>query len=312
MIFKTTEELAQYVKINKNLLFDIMAPYIQQAMDQYISPYLGDSLLDKLEEFYNVSAAAQATKDNSALWAKLLLYVQKTAAPFAVLVAVDETSINFGDTGHTVTRTDKLAPASDAKLAKYKKSLTERSWFNLEQLLALLEQNPQVWPEWQAAPQYHIRKGNFFSSAKDFQNNGLVDIQYSRLTFEKLRMSIQSLEITEAKPILGDAYTPLVKKTYSEKQAPAYQELYLLVCRFLAHRAACVFSADTTNELDYQPVIKPLVANASNNYYCEQATLLSTEITNYIIKNAEQLGIVVESLRIDFNSPERKIVAFVC
>ena len=311
MIFKTTLELAKHAKINKSLEFGIIEPYIEQAMDQYINPYLGMKLLDKVEAFYVLTPEAQATKDNSDLWSKLLLYIQKTAAPFAVLVAVDETSINFGDTGHTVSRTDKLAPASDAKIAKYKSSLKDRSWFNLEQLLSLLEQHPQVWPEWQAAPQYHIRKGNFFSSAEEFQNKGLVDIQYSRLTFEKLRMPIQSLDVTEVKPLLGEAYNPLVKKTYTETQAPTYQELQLLVCRFLAHRAACVFSAVPANELDYQPVIKPLTANTSNNFYCEQATLLASEISNYIIANAEKLGITVESLSLNWNSEERKLVAFV-
>ena len=311
MIITSTIGLAKHVKINLNLDFTIMEPYIQQALDQYISPYLGVKLLDKVEEFNNLNEAAQATKDNNVLWSNLLLYIQRSLAPFAVLIAVDETSINFGDTGHTVTRTDKLAPASDAKLAKYKKSLKERAWFNLEQLLMLLEQNPQVWPEWQAAPQYHIRKGNFFSSAEEFQNLGLIDIQYSRLTFEKLRMPIQSIDVTEVKPLLGDAYAPLVNKTYKDTQTEAYQELKLIACRFLAHRTACIFSADNSNELDYMPVIKPLVASDSNNFYCEQATLLASEITNYIIINADKLGITVQSMALDFNSSERKIVAFI-
>lgn len=312
MIFKNTIEVAEHVKISINLDFDILKPYIQYATDAYITPYLGYNLVDKLEKYYLSTPPVRETFDNSVHLKKLLIYTQKTIAPFAVLLAVDETSINFGDTGHTVSRNATLAPASDAKIASYKKSLHERSWFNLEQLLLLLEQHPTSWIEWQAASNYTKRKGNFFSSAIDFQDNGLIDIQYSRLTFEALRMTIASVEATELKQLLLEAYSPLINRTYPVGAAEAFNALKALVCRFLAHRTACIFSSSTVEEIGYKPIIKPLAASKDNatNFYCEQAAFLYSEITNYIISNATTLGVTIESKALNFNSDSRRIVEF--
>ena len=319
MIFKTTEELAKHVKITVSLDFKVIEPYVQAATDKYIAPYVGNKLLDKMVEFYELTPQNRAKVDNYKKLEKLLVYIQKTAAPFALLLATDETSINFGDTGHTVSRTTNLAPASDAKIKAYKHSLRERAWFNMEQLLILLEQDISVWPEWQNADSYTARKGNFFSSARSFQDKGLIDIQYSRLTFEMLRTPIQSIEVTELKELLAGLYPVITKSTYPSDDSAVFEELKTLVCRYLAHRVVCVFTTKSSakqevSNHDYIPVINTLHTgqNYSDNFYCEQASIMASQIRNFIILNAKALGVIVESQALNFNSDSRKIVEFLC
>jgi hypothetical protein len=108
---QSTEELQKYVKVNRSIDFETYRQYLIDAQDKYITPYIGQSLIDKL------------MSDNTD---QLSIYVCRALGPFSLALSTDEFSINFGESGHTVTRTDDKAPASDAKIAKAAESLYNR------------------------------------------------------------------------------------------------------------------------------------------------------------------------------------------
>ena len=83
--------------------------------------------------------------------------------------------------GHTVTRTTDKAPASDAKIEKATESLFNRGWSNLDNALRYLQNNLGKYPEWKNTEVSHGTR--LFKNATEFQEKGLVNIDYSSLTF---------------------------------------------------------------------------------------------------------------------------------
>ena len=47
---KTIDDLKQTVKVNASLNFTVMVPYLDDAYDKYIQPYLGEALVKRLSD----------------------------------------------------------------------------------------------------------------------------------------------------------------------------------------------------------------------------------------------------------------------
>src|SRR5690554_6804273 len=114
-LIKSTEELQKYVKVNKTMNFEMFRSFLIDAQDKYILPYIGQETIDQVKD---------SESD------KLREYLCRALGPFAMALATDEFSIGFGESGHTVARSEGLAPASDAKIEKALESLFKRGWNN--------------------------------------------------------------------------------------------------------------------------------------------------------------------------------------
>ena len=111
---KTIDDLRQTVKVNASLTFTVMVPYLDDAYDKYILPYLGEALVKRL------SGNSDNTSD-----LKLFVLVARALGPLALSLASPELGVLIGDSGHTVTRNDKLTVASDQKIARSEQSMQE-------------------------------------------------------------------------------------------------------------------------------------------------------------------------------------------
>ena len=156
-----------------------------------LPPILGDKLLTTIED-----------NTDDALYKKIC----RALAPFALALATDEMSINFGESGHTVVRSESVAPASDAKIAKAEGSLFSRAWQNLDKAIDYVIKHKADYSDWEEAEFSRHMKTALFSNARDFQEKGLVDIEYSPLTFHHLRMLILRIEISETMKLLPAAF----------------------------------------------------------------------------------------------------------
>ena len=94
-----------------------------------------------------------------------------------------------------MTKSDKLAPASDAKIKLATESLLERGWHNLDRALCYVSMNTSKYPTWEENSR--MMSTTLFGNYNEFQDEGLIDINYSPLTFSRLRMLIKRIEQSE-------------------------------------------------------------------------------------------------------------------
>ena len=261
-LIKTIDELRKYVKINKSKDFETYEMFIQDAQEKYIEPYFGSTLLETLE-----------TKAND----ELRLQICRALGPFSLALATDEFSILFGETGHTVARSEKVAPASDAKIEKATQSLFERGWSNLDRAISIVRQKASTYPEWTETEFSKKLSSHFFSSAREFQDNGMVNINYSSLTFYYLRLLILRIEKSETLMFVPAE----TRKIYLEDPTQIPATVLSTMQAYTGSRVAAIHSSKLTREqrgkprniTEYRPLVRPLYENEEEtlNYLEQQA-----------------------------------------
>ena len=301
---KTIDDLRQTVKVKASLTFTVMVPYLDDAYDKYILPYLGEALVKRL------SGNSDNTSD-----LKLFVLVARALGPLALSLASPELGVLIGDSGHTVTRNDKLTVASDQKIARSEQSMQERGWRNLDQLLEYLTGHLEEYPEWKDSRYYsRMATGRYLNTAKEFQDFGKVNINYSQLTFEHFRPLLDALEM-KLQRWIGRALDKSLREELITPTDPVRQELIEYIRVWLAMNVAKLHTSQTTRvqrtaagQLEFNPFIYPLYADPvdNGNFYAEQVTAMEAMITDFMVANAIDLGIPAP-MTFDFNSKDKHI-----
>lgn len=297
-IFKNTADVKKTVKLNSSLPFESLIPYLDDAYERYILPFVGESLMTEL---------LKKPEDRA------MELVRRALGPLAVAMASPELGIAIGDGGHTVVRTDKITVASDNKIQLSEESMEERGWRNLELLLDLLASNVTNFSQWKESKYYKSQSvGHYFNSAVDFQDFGKVDIRYSRLTFEKLRPVLERYELTLRKRLTTALQDRLLNLDPDDVKG---SELLQYVRLWLASTVAGIFSSQTTRSqrsmpgiLEFKPVFYPLFRDVTDtgNFYAEQAAYWDATITDFMAENAVDLGLTPAVIS-NFNSKDKHI-----
>lgn len=278
-LIRDIDTLRRYVKINASTSWDTISSFVIDAQEKYITPYFGEALLSTI-----------ANKDSDELRSRIL----RALGPFSLALATHELSINFGEAGHTVTRTTTLAPASDAKIKLATESLLERGWHNLDRALRYVSMNATDYPTWQE--DNRMIGTVLFGSYNEFQEEGLIDINYSPLTFSRLRMLIMRIERSETLLLSPPDYlfNNENKKLLSAMQA------------YTASRVAELqTNADKDNNLKDAPPIQLLHegGSESKNYYATQANYWKSKITELLIAE----NVIEDNREVKVNGSDKTI-----
>ena len=279
-LIKDIATLRRYVKINASTNWDTISSFVIDAQEKYITPYFGEALLEAI-----------ATEQTDELRSRIL----RALGPFSLALATHELSINFGEAGHTVTRTTSLAPASDAKIKNATDSLLERGWHNLDRALRYLYSNKQKYVG--AIGSENLREIGtvLFDGYDDFQEKGMIDINNSPLTFSRLRMFIKRIEQSEALKMLPSGFV------YDENDS-----VFMAMQAYTASRVAELqTNANADNNLKDAPPIQLLSDGTadSKNYYATQSSYWRNEIIQLLIKE----GAIEDNREIRVNGPDKTI-----
>lgn len=300
MLIHNFEELKKTVKIGKSGAWEAIEPFIQDAQRFYIEPYLGIPLLEQLENINDI--------DSSDKLKQLLEHTVRALGPLSYSLATHESSIGFGDAGHTVTRTTTVAPASDEKVKRAEMSAEYRGWQNLEYLIVYLESKKSDFPEWGKSHYCQIQQSKYFSSAVEFQELGMVNISNSRLTYEKLLPLIRRIEITEIANLVS-VDIPDISQTDIDGKT---KKLISYIRPYIASRVAALYTSQASKEQrvingkpEFRAVIRPLYNDIQDtgNYYEEQTSYWRSEIINLM-----QLEFNIDKTgSLNWNSSEKKL-----
>jgi hypothetical protein len=284
-LINNIDTLKKTVKINKSGCYETIEPFLEDAERFYIEPYLGQALMSKLD-----GASIESAGNIGTLYKNII----RALGPFAYMLAVHEGSINFGDAGYTVLRTDSLAPASDAKIAAARESAEYRAWQNLEYLIVYLEENAESFPEWEQSRYRQLPLPRFFRTAVEFQSAGMVNLFNSRLAFEKLIDIIRRIEETEIRDLIPAEINESIGDPYTNVLSNAEELLVKVIRAYTASRVAAIHTSQTTRvqrtevaHPEFRPVIRPLYEDIADtgNYYDKQAEYFKGKIIDELRDN---------------------------
>lgn len=294
-LIKSIDDLRKYTKVNRNMGFETLEPYVRDAQDKYLLPAFGAGLLDDIEN-----------KEGDVLHGMLC----RSLAPFTLALASDEMSINFGESGHTVSKSETVAPASDAKIARAAESLYNRGWTNLERALKHVVKQVADYPEWILSEYYHKSTTALFSGSESFQDDGLVDIDYNFLTFVQLRTLIIRVEKAETLTLLpADLSIATLLESSDEKDKKLVEALQA----FTGSRVAAIHTAQATRrqrakpgiQTEHKTLIRPLYEDLEDtgNYFETQANIWLDRIMELLIS----AGHIEDGRSLKWNSEDKKI-----
>lgn len=299
-LIKDIETLKQVVKINAAIPFESVSPYLNDAVDIYIEPQVGTAIVSLAD-----------SREDQNLSEKML----RCLGPLALALATDELGIQFGDSGITVdNQQGKRSPANEAKIAAAKENLFFRGMQALDRLLEYLAEHPEQYPDYARHNWSVNRVPCFIRSAQEYQDVGLVDIDYSTLTYRLMLPTIRQLQERYIRETLTDAlYGKLLAGEDTDTKQDILREH---IIRYLANRSAALYTSQTSrqeringSQPEYRPVIRPLYNDLTDtgNFFASQAEYYAGKIAAYLAENAEALGLETESTALKFNSKEKKL-----
>ena len=305
-IISTIEDLRKTVKVNNSIPYESVEPFLISARDIFLVRYLGTELVEALE--------ADELDEN---YQPLYNLVQKALGPLAIWLGNAELSVRFSDKGFTVeSETGKSVAASDTKIGKVEESLERRGFQYLDQVISYIWNNISDFSTWRNTNYYLLRNSNYIQSTQQFQEIGLVDINYSHLTFESFRPVMSMIELRFITEILGDELDATLRTKLNDEQTAAEKALIANIRRFVACKTAELHTSQATKQNrtgsgppEYKPLIRPIYSDPQNegNFFAEQAVFYYNKVQQTLTKYAVEFGIEPINSAMDFNGADMKI-----
>lgn len=293
LLITDIEKLRETVKMNAAIPYESVRPFIQDAIDIYIEPNIGAATL------------AKADTDET-----LKEKICRSLGPLSVSLATDELGIQYGDAGITVqNKQGERSPASDAKIAAAKANLYYRGMQALDRLLTYLAGNSDKYPEYGEYQDSILPGGCLIRSARQYQDEGLVGIDYSTLSYRAMLPVLLQLQERNVVEMLGaDLYAELLKGEHDD--------LRLLCVRYMAAKCAELHTSQTGREQrlngsqpEFSPIIRPLYEDLemTGNYYASQADYYAGKIDAWKGEHSGESGEDGSGSALHWNDKDKKI-----
>ena len=292
LLITDIEQLRETVKMNAVVPFESLRPFIQDATDIYIEPNIGEATLSKAD-------ADEVLKEK----------ICRALGPLSVSLATDELGIQYGDAGITVqNKQGERSPASDAKIAAAKANLYYRGMQALDRLLTYLANHPEQYPDY-GDHQKSITPICLIRSARQFQDEGLVGIDYSTLSYRAMLPVLLQLQVRNVSEMLGE-------KLYSRVIGGEPDDLRLLCVRYMAAKCAELHTSQAGREQrlngsqpEYMPMIRPIYEDLqeTGNYYASQADYYAGKIEAWKGEHPDESGEDTSGRALQWNDKDKKI-----
>lgn len=230
MLINTTSDFKLYVKVNKDLQPSAFLPFVPDAEFKYVRPWLGDILYNKLNTYYN---ADPLPVDDS--MRALLPYAARASARFTLWLASPSNDLQYGENGFVTSSSTNTVAASAARVERFITSIEQLAWDAIEEMLRFLELNKEGFPDWVASEAYTLSLKSFINSAEHY--NKLVNaLGNSRLTFSKLRSTMDNVEKLLIEPIISVEFAEVLRTEVKNGSLSAINKgVYDLVCAAVAN-----------------------------------------------------------------------------
>lgn len=287
-IITTLEVFQKYVSVSGTLNLTTINPFIEDAQENYLREFLGETLLVELNDY-----AEDPTKlptwtggGEAASLNKLLPYVQCALAKFALVLASPSLDLKVTDGGFSVTLNQNMAPASSDRVKRFTDGMLKQGYDNIETLLRYLEKYKVSYPSWVAGEGYTIHTKYFINSADEFNKH--VDIGNSRLRFRAMRTTMENVEMLQVEPVISTELAAVIKTQVKDcNLSPANLKILLYIRKAVANLTYYEYGLATENLPNNNSILAVEQAKIDNNkrlgdhYLAEVKKVLDANPSDY-------------------------------
>lgn len=226
MLFTTSAELKESLgTLHKNIRFDTLLSFVEQAQAKHLAPAVGDALLSKLSEPTD-QLSADYLALRTRLRAALVHYVVLEAAPFL--------AVAMGELGLVEQSAGNASPTRQWVYHNFVDAAAEQADQLLDVALLWLDFKAADFPEYQASDAYTESRTQLLPNAHALGK--YLSIKNSRRAYLALLPFMQRVEELDLRPLLGDAPLDDLKAALVAGSLSDAQKLLLAAVRpALAH-----------------------------------------------------------------------------
>jgi hypothetical protein len=237
----TIEDFQDYVPVNSNTSFRLLAGKMKYVKKKFLVPILGKELLTAIET---------STDDE---WEEIRTCYETIVTNWAFVLAIPFIEVQVGDSGITRPAGPNLETAYAKQIVALKSAAQDTALDELEDMFRILDLNIEtLFTLWPAAPGYASNKTYFLQSSKDLAES--YPMPRPALTFRMLVSLQAETEMLYIRPVLGNALFDLLKVkiagtgTISAQEKKCIQQVKYAVGKFLVHEALATNTLQLTPE----------------------------------------------------------------
>ena len=283
MLFKTIDEIKQFLAVGAGTDFMRLKPHIQNAEAAYIRPLLGPDLFAYLAAYY-ASPDSITDEAKRTLCAELLALVQRGEIHLTYWSGFQVLNATISDGGFKRTENEKVKSLFKYQEDELKQYFKTTGFNALDEVLEFLELHKADFAPEMGSADWLIQKGLFIRDTKTF--NSIVFINGSRLTFLRLKPMIQLAEDLYIRPILGESAlqeikTGLIAETIPEKVI----KILPFIQKPLAYLASSMLMEETAADL------------TESGLYFESREATNNLVANQLPANSERINLLVKKYK---------------
>lgn len=226
---KDTSFINHYPTLHKNTSWEMLKPFIRQATQEYILPYIGEDLYTLISDKYDDNMAL------SAIESTFFLKLQDSIAYYTVYHALPHLNITAGEMGvnqlSSNSKGGNVVPISQWAFKNTLYNTIHKADCLLDDVLNFMENNREnvLFSGW-AASEFYLKGSDFFKQARVL--NGFVNIKNSIRTFWGLIPLLNEAANIHLKPVLGSILYGKLKSGIKDNSITDVKELELIeLCR---------------------------------------------------------------------------------
>jgi hypothetical protein len=283
MLFKTIDEIKQFLAVGAGTDFMRLKPHIQNAEAAYIRPLLGPDLFAYLAAYYT-SPDSVTDEAKRTLCAELLALVQRGEIHLTYWSGFQVLNATISDGGFKRTENEKVKSLFKYQEDELKQYFKTTGFNALDEVLEFLEIHKADFASEMGTADWLIQKGLFIRDTKTF--NSIVFINGSRLTFLRLKPMIQLTEDLYIRPILGEsAFQEIKTGLISESIPEKVTKILPFIQKPLGYLAASMLMEETSADL------------TESGLYFESREATNNLIANRLPANSERINLLVRKYK---------------
>jgi hypothetical protein len=220
-LITTLAEVQAQVPVNMTSDFDTIKPFLRTAETTWVQRLIGTDQYDALVALYQPSADPAPNDTQAAA----LDHCRRIIANIGYYYAVPVLSVSIGTSGITVTSNDQTKQAFQWQVEELKDALQDLGFRGIEDLLALLESDPESFAGYAASDELAAQKSMLIQSAADF--NQYYEIGVSRLVFNSIAYLVRRIEQQNLTQLFGPEVLATVKASGADSPHQTLLNTYI-------------------------------------------------------------------------------------
>jgi hypothetical protein len=239
MLFKTIDEVKEFLVVGSGTDFNRLKPHILNAETAYIQPLLGSETFTQLQDFYDnlPNDTEQAEPVAEPIEAELLKKVQKSLIHLTYWMGFQVLNATISDGGFKRSENEKIKSLFKYQEDELKEYFRNAGFNALDEVLEYIESNISNFSEFKTSSNWTILKSAFIPDTKTF--DAIIFINSSRLTFLRLKSFSGLVEDMSIRPILGEAiFSEIKEEMVKEDPAQKVRNILPYIRKAVAYLSA--------------------------------------------------------------------------